>query len=97
MDPPHLLEFTGRECSHCVRMVPVVAEVERDTGKTIHQMEVWYNEENAELMKQHADTIRAVCGGFLGVPAFYNEETGEALCGEQDKDELLRWAQGKRT
>lgn len=74
-------------------MVPVVAEVERDTGKTIHQLEVWYDEKNEELMRQHADAIRNVCGGFLGVPAFYNEATGEALCGEQEKDDLLRWAQ----
>lgn len=91
-----LLMFTGRECPHCVRMVPVVAEVEREIGRPIEQLEVWHDEENAQLMGQtYGEDLREACGGVLGVPAFYNEATGEALCGEQEKDELLRWAHGE--
>lgn len=93
---PRLLEFYGQECPHCVRMAPVVAAVEQESGQPINQLEVWDHEENAEVMRQYAEPLRASCGGILGVPAFYNEATGEALCGEQDKETLLRWAQGHR-
>lgn len=92
-----LLEFTGRECSHCLRMDPVVEAVERDVGRPIEKLEVWHHEENAHLMEDgpYTEQLREACGGFLGVPAFYNEATGEALCGEQDQDALLAWARGK--
>jgi len=91
-----LLEFYGRECSHCLHMVPVVEAVERELGRPIEKLEVWHNEENARLMEiSSAPALREACGGFFGVPAFYNEATGQALCGEQEKDDLLAWAQGK--
>lgn len=90
---PRLLLFTGRECPHCLRMAPIVAEVERESGRPILEVEVWHDEEHAKLMEEsYGDALRAACGGLLGVPAFYNEDTGEALCGEVDKDVLLAWA-----
>lgn len=92
-----LLEFTGRECPHCLRMDAVVAAVEREIGRPIEQLEVWHHEENARLMGSgpYTEKLREAGDGFLGVPAFYNEATGEALCGEQDQEALLAWARGK--
>jgi thiol-disulfide isomerase/thioredoxin len=90
-----LIEFYGTECIHCARMTPVVDAVERELGRPIVKLEVWHDEENARTMEEHADVLRDVCEGLLGVPAFYNEATGEALCGEQDRDVLLAWAVGK--
>lgn len=89
-----LLAFTGTECTHCRRMEPVVAEVERQTRKHIQRLEVWHDLANAAVMRQYADALRVACGGLLGVPAFYNEETGTALCGEVDFDTLSAWATG---
>lgn len=91
---PRLIEFYGRECSHCLRMTPVVAQVERDIGRPLLKLEVWHDENNAKVMEEYGAALRESCGGILGVPAFYNEATGEALCGEQDKETLLEWARG---
>ena len=63
-------------------MAPVVEQVEQELGVEIEKLEVWYNEENAAFMYQFADSISADCGGRVGVPAFYNMNTGEAACGE---------------
>lgn len=87
-----LLAFVGSECSHCRRMEPIVAEVERQTGKRIPRLEVWHDPDNAALMQQYDDALRAACGGVLGVPAYVNTETQEVLCGEVDLDHLRRWA-----
>lgn len=87
-----LLMFVGRECLHCRRMEPIVAELERQLGRRFERLEVWHNPANAARMREHADVLRAACGGLLGVPAFYNEQTGEALCGEVDLDTLRGWA-----
>lgn len=73
-------------------MEPIIAAVEKSTGQAFEKLEVWHNAENAEVMKQHAEKLRAACGGMLGVPAFYNEKTKEALCGEVDEDTLRAWA-----
>ena len=87
-----LLAFVGSECPHCRRMEPIVAEVERQTGKRIPRLDVWHDQDNAALMHQYADALRTACGGLLGVPAYVNTETGEVLCGEVDFDQLRRWA-----
>lgn len=97
MDAPssNLIAFVGQECPHCVRMTPVVESIERKIGRDIEVVEVWHNADNAKRMERCGDAIRAACGGVLGVPAFYNAETGDALCGEQGEDALLAWAQGE--
>ncbi len=93
---PRLLVFMGRECAHCLTMESVLDAVEEETGHHIDRIEVWHNTENSQLLEEvYADTLRPACGGLLGVPAFYNEGTGEALCGEQEKDVLIRWALGE--
>ncbi len=92
---PRLIEFIGHECIHCARMGPVVEAAERNIGQRIEKREVWHDEENARLMEEtYGDTLRAACGGYIGIPAFVNEATDEALCGEQELETLLAWARG---
>ena len=87
-----LLEFYGQECAPCIRMMPIVERLERDTGIKLKKLEVWHDQENKRVMGRYWNQLASACGGVLGVPAFYNEKTGEALCGEQSYDRLKSWA-----
>lgn len=80
-----LLEFYGRECPHCLRMEPLVAQLEKETGIKVEKYEVWHDQKNAELMKQYDKD----CGG---VPFFFNEKTGESICGSVPYEMLKEWA-----
>jgi hypothetical protein len=84
-----LLEFFGRECSHCVTMEPLVARLEEEEGVLLDKREVWHSEQNATFMRE-LDQGR--CGG---VPFFYNRKTGKWLCGEATYEQLKEWAEGK--
>ena len=81
-----LLEFYGTECSHCIRMKPLVERLEKEKGVQVEKFEIWHNEENAKRMNEY-DT--GLCGG---VPFFFNTETKAYICGEADYEELERWA-----
>lgn len=81
-----LLEFYGTECPHCIRMKPLIAQLEKEEGVAVETHEVWHNENNARIMGTY-DT--GLCGG---VPFFYNTETKAFLCGEVSYEELKRWA-----
>lgn len=95
MSENRLIWFHGRECPHCRQLRPVVERLEKDNGLTITQLEVWHDEENADLMRSYAQVITPACGGELGVPAFYNEVTGKAICGGRiTAEQLLEWAKG---
>ena len=88
-----LIFFHGRECPHCRKFRPVVEETEKELGKEITSLEVWHNEENANLMRKYGDALTKACGGSLGVPALYNEKTGKALCGMRTtKEQIIEWA-----
>ena len=89
-----LIWFHGRECPHCRRLAPTVDRFEAETGISIERLEVWHDEANAELMRSLSSAIAPACGGDLGVPAFYNERTGKAICGRIDMDKLVAWAKG---
>ncbi len=89
-----LIWFTGRECVHCKRLKPTVERFQVETDFEITELEVWHNEENARLMRSHAEAISEACGGNLGVPSFYNERTGKAICGMVTKERLKSWATG---
>ncbi|MFH1448409.1 MAG: hypothetical protein ABIG39_06095 [Candidatus Micrarchaeota archaeon] len=90
----HLIEFYGRECPHCSKMVPIIEEVEGELGISFSRLEVWHNSGNEGIFNTYSEAISEACGGGLGVPAFYNTKTGKALCGEASKDELIEWASG---
>ena len=84
-----LLEFYGKECPHCASMEPLVARLQDEEGVAIQKHEVWHNEQNATLMRQHD---QGHCGG---VPFFYNPQTGKWLCGVVSYEKLKEWALGK--
>jgi len=89
-----LLMFSGRECTHCKEMDPIVEKVEKDTGLKIMHMEVWHDSSNAKLMQQldKDEQGNEFCGG---VPFFYNEKTGKKICGNTKYEKLKTWAEGK--
>jgi thiol-disulfide isomerase/thioredoxin len=83
-----LLEFTGRECTHCREMDPLIERLEKEEGIAIEKLEVWHNPENAKLMEE-LDQVK--CGG---VPFFYNKKTGTWICGSTSYEKLKTWATG---
>ncbi len=91
-----LIWFHGKECPHCRQLKPVVDQFEAETGIIMDKLEVWHDQENQKLMQKYGDVISDACGGDLGVPAFYNERTGKAVCGARiNMDKLKAWAEVK--
>lgn len=84
-----LLEFYGEECSHCLKMKPLVERLEKEEGVKVEKYETWHNEENAKKFDEYD---KGVCGG---VPFFFNTETNQSICGEVSYGELRNWAIGK--
>ncbi len=89
-----LYEFYGEECPHCRDMESKVEKLRREEDIEIEQLEVWHDDENAEKMSEFDsdEDGKPLCGG---VPFFYNTESGEWLCGEEDYEKLVRWARGE--
>lgn len=85
-----LLEFYGKECPHCVTMMPLVDKVAEELKVEIQKLETWHDTKNEALRKEK--DAGGECGG---VPFFFNEESGKALCGESSYEELKAWAEGK--
>ncbi|MBI4123123.1 MAG: hypothetical protein HY458_02080 [Parcubacteria group bacterium] len=81
-----LIEFYGKECPHCIKMMPLAERLEKDTGLKVEKYEVWHNEENAKKMEGHN---KGRCGG---VPFFINTDTDAIICGEAPYEELKKWA-----
>ncbi len=84
-----LIDFYGKECPHCIKMMPLVEKLEKEAGVSIEKYEVWHNEENAKKMQEY-DNGR--CGG---VPFFVNTNANTIICGEASYEELRGWAKGK--
>jgi hypothetical protein len=71
----------------------VVDQYCKEKSVEIVQLEVWHDDHNADLMRKYGNKITEACGGELGVPAFYNEKTGKAICGSRiTVDKLDKWA-----
>jgi len=85
-----LIEFYGKECSHCLMMAPLVEKLEKELGVKVKKVETWHDEEG-EKMREKYDA-EGECGG---VPYFVNEETGAKICGEVSYERLVAWAAGK--
>lgn len=81
-----LLEFYGKECSHCGKMAPLVGRLEKEEGITLEKYETWHNAENAKKMVEYD---KSYCGG---VPFFINTDTNAIICGEVSYEELKAWA-----
>ena len=84
-----LLEFYGTECVHCKKMEPLVERLEAETNLKIKKFEVWHDEANVQLMREHD---KGYCGG---TPFFISRKTGKWLCGVKDYETLKKWALGQ--
>jgi hypothetical protein len=83
-----LMEFYGEECSHCIKMAPLIEKLKGE-GFEIQQFETWHDDANEE--KRRGVDVD-MCGG---VPFFYNTDSGKWICGETDYDRLKAWAKGE--
>jgi thiol-disulfide isomerase/thioredoxin len=84
------VEFYGEECPHCIKMIPVVAQVENETGVHFEKLEIWHNDTNKGIYVGYADYISRDCGS-LGIPTFIGLKTNRSMCGEKSADELKKF------
>jgi len=84
------VEFYGAGCPHCQKMIPIVAQVENETGVNFTKLETWSNQTNYALYKQYEPVIVHDCG-LSGVPAFINMRTARAICGEMVASDLKQF------
>ena len=84
--------FWARECPHCKNMMPLVDRLIDKEGIEIEKLEIWHNEENADLMRSYKDVIAPKCGGQLRTPTFFDTETNDVICGEVEYEVLKEWA-----
>lgn len=84
-----LIDFYGRECPHCIAMMPLVDALEKETGLKVERYEVWHDEENFKKLEQYD---KGLCGG---VPFFFNTGTNDFICGAASFEELKKWARTK--
>jgi thiol-disulfide isomerase/thioredoxin len=90
--PGKLIMFYGKECPYCVEMMPLVDQLEKESGVKVTRLEVWHDKKNEKVMMRFAAQLKLAGGGNLGVPSFYNAKTKEAICGEQSYENLRSWA-----
>lgn len=83
-----LLEFYGKECPHCVDMMPLVDALIEE-GMNIEKHEIWHDEKNQALFEKLAE---GKCGG---VPFFLNTDSDQFICGGTDEKTLRAWAEGE--
>jgi len=76
----------------------VVKKLEKETGIKLKKLEVWHNKRNFKLMRKFEKPISKACGKGvgLGTPAFFDDDSGEAICGEQPLEVLKKWAMKKK-
>jgi hypothetical protein len=67
-------------------MEPLIERLKDEEDIEIARLEVWHNQDNANLLRQYD---QARCGG---VPFFYNTKTNKWLCGSASYDKLREWA-----
>ncbi len=88
--------FYGNECPHCHAMLPLADKLCKEEKIKIEKLEVWHNNKNAEKMREFRSIITQACGGEFGVPAFIDEESKRAFCGEHPYSELKKWLREKK-
>ena len=67
----------------------ILEQLQKDLKVKISRVEVWHNEENAQMLEE---IDLGKCGG---VPFFFNKRTKKWLCGAQDYETVKAWALGK--
>lgn len=81
-----LLEFYGQECPHCLKMKPLIEQLEKEENVKVEKYETWHDQNNVNKMNEYD---KGLCGG---VPFFFNTTTSKFICGEASYDELKAWA-----
>jgi len=83
-----LLFFMGTECSKCHEMEPDVEKLQKELSVSVTALEVYHDAANNKLLMDITEQ-GAKCSQL---PFFYNEKTGEMICGKCDYDRLKEWA-----
>jgi len=88
------VEFYGSECPHCKNMVPIVEQVENETGVYFERLEVWHNDTNRAEYLKHMDSVMRDCNlqheGIV-VPTFMSMKNNKSVCGEQTVEKLKQF------
>ena len=84
-----LIMFYGTECTHCHEIEPTIDKLAYELNVKITKLEVWHNSENKKLLLKY-DTINC-----RGVPFFFNEKTGKAICGVTSEANYRKWMKGE--
>jgi len=88
------VEFYGAECPHCKKMVPIVEQVEKDTGITFEKLEVWHNDTNRAFYLNYMNNVMRDCNlkneGIV-VPTFMSMKNNKSICGEKSVEELKKF------
>lgn len=79
--------FYGEGCPHCHVVLPIVDKLIQE-GIEIQKLETWNDKQNAKLAEEKD------CGKCGGVPFFFNEESGEWICGSAEEEVIRTWATG---
>ncbi len=90
MENQDLLFFYGLDCPHCIDAEKIIDDLIEE-GFEIKKLEVWYNEENNNLLEK-LDSEDDNCGG---IPFFLNQKTNKIICGNAPYKEIKAWAEGK--
>jgi thiol-disulfide isomerase/thioredoxin len=85
-----LVEYYGTECHFCVKMAPLVEQLEKEENLKVEKKEVWHDEKNAAELQQVPEFSQ--CGG---VPFFLNTKTRKIICGATDYKSFKAWAKGE--
>ncbi len=99
--PPHtctitadFAQFYGATCQHCKSMEPIVKQVEEETGIQFEKVEVWENNQNAQLMLLYKNEILNDCkldAEKRQVPVFLSVKHRKAVCGKMTKEQLKQF------
>lgn len=86
-----LIMFSGTECTHCHEMEPIVEKLEKELKVKVIRLEIWHDAKNAQFLQEidKNEDGSVFCGG---IPLFYNEKTGEKICGSATLKKLKEWA-----
>tara|TARA_Y100000310_G_C20521400_1_gene733852 strand:- start:670 stop:978 length:309 start_codon:yes stop_codon:yes gene_type:complete len=84
-----LIMYTGKECSHCKDMYPIVDQAEKELKLTFTKKEIWHNNTNQN------ECLKLAEGKCDGIPFFFNKKSKKWICGRASLEKLKDWAQGK--
>lgn len=75
--------FIGQGCPHCQKVEDYIKTNKVDEKVKFDLKEVWYNKDNANVMKQKADVCK-IPSDQLGVPLLFDGANSKCYIGEVD-------------